>query len=102
MKTLALGLSLALLVSAGLFVSVEAYTNDELSNAIAGAYNIAKNARVGTFAMETCTNQLTIGDMSNVDSCINVTKIFNKYMSLAVSEANGDIQKITGYGTGLN
>ncbi len=76
----------------------EAYTSDDLTGATTQAYNIAKNARISSFAMETCTSQMTAGDLSNVDACISMTKIFDKYMSLAVTEANSDIQQITGYG----
>ena len=79
-------------------VQVQAYTSDELTTATSQGYNIAKNARIGTFAMETCTNQLAMKDMSNIDACMSFMGIFDKYMSMAVSEANSDIQKITGYG----
>jgi hypothetical protein len=37
-------------------------------------------------------------DYSHVDACISIIKTFDKYMSLAVSEANSDIQSVTGYG----
>jgi hypothetical protein len=82
-----------------------AYTSDELTTATTGAYNVAKNARISAFAMETCTSQITMEDYSHIDACISIIKTFDKYMSLAVSEANSDIQSVTGYGittTGLN
>ena len=69
-----------------------AYTSDELTTATTGAYNVAKNARISAFAMETCTNQMTAGDLSHVDSCISLIKIFDKYMSclLYTSDAADD------------
>lgn len=79
--------------------NVQAYTSGDLTAATTQGYNVAKNARISAFAMETCANQMTAGDLSNVDACISITKTFDKYMSLAVAEANGDIQKVTGYGS---
>ena len=76
----------------------EAYTSDDLSAATAGAYNVAKNMDISSFAMETCTHQIAAGDYSNIDACASLVKIFDKYTSLAVAEANSDIQQITGYG----
>ena len=97
----------AALMAASIFAIVgiagnnaQAYNTDDLTGATTGAYNVAKNARISAFAMETCTNQMTSGDLSHVDSCISLIKIFDKYMSQAVSEANADIRAVTGYGTG--
>lgn len=96
-----MALGIFAIVSAGIAATkAEAFTSDELSAATAGGYNVAKNARIGTFAMETCTNQMTSGDLSHVDACMSLIKIFDKYMSQAVSEANSDIRSITGYGAG--
>lgn len=78
--------------------AAQAYTVDDLSAATTQGYNVAKNARISAFAMETCANQMTAEDNSNVDACISIIKTFDKYMSLAVAEANSDIQKVTGFG----
>jgi len=91
-----------LLLTAGTAAQVQAYTNSEITDATTQAYNIAKNARVGTFVIETCTNQLTAGDLSHIDACMNFVRTFDKYLSLALSESNSDVQQITGYSSGLN
>jgi hypothetical protein len=85
------------IVTASTGIKAEAYTAD-LNAATSGAYNTAKNVRVATFAMETCTNQMNAGDYSHVDACASLIKTFDKYMTLAVTEGNSNIQEITGYG----
>lgn len=78
---------------------VQAYTADELSASAATAYHMTKNLGISTFAVQTCTNQIESGDMSNVDACISIINTFDKHVSQAVSEANSDIAKVTGYGS---
>ena len=98
--TLVAAFTIAIISAANRNENAEAYDVESLSAATAGAYNVAKNARISSFAMETCTNQIQMQDYSNVDACAAVIKTFDKYMSQAVSEANSDIQKITGFGAG--
>jgi hypothetical protein len=93
--TLMAALTIAI-VSAG--TRAEAYTSDDLSTSASQAYHIVKNLHISTFAIQTCTDQMTSGDLSHVDACISMMKIIDNHMSQAVSEANSDIQSITGYG----
>jgi hypothetical protein len=85
------------IVSAGM-TRAEAYTSDDLSTSASQAYHIVKNLHISTFAIQTCTDQMTSGDLSHVDACISMMKIIDNHMSQAVSEANSNIQEITGYG----
>ena len=96
--TLMAAFTIAIVGIAGQTAGAYAYTSDDLATATSQAYNVAKNLRISSFAIETCTNQMTAGDMSHVDACISMMKIIDSHLSQAVTEANSDIQSITGYG----
>jgi hypothetical protein len=77
---------------------VQAYTSDSLTEGTTAAYHVASISRMMTLAIETCTSQMTAGDTSNVDTCVNLMKTFDRHMTDAMTESNADIHTITGYG----
>ena len=79
-------------------VNVEAYTAESLSEGTTASYHVASVARMMTLAIETCTSQMTAGDTTNVDTCLNLIKTFDRHLSSAILESNADIKTITGYG----
>ena len=76
---------------------MQAYTTEELNYAAVEGSNVGKIANIASLTMNTCTSQITMSDLSNADACMSFTKIFDKYMSLAVAEANGNIKQIIGF-----
>lgn len=80
----------------------EAYTPEQLQAGISKSAHAAELLRLGALVMESCASQVTSGDYSNIDACLNFTEVFERHITASMGETKANIQQITGLGYGLN